>query len=660
MPAPLPAPAPQSFLSGRWGTAAAVLVLVLAALASYANGLDGELVFDDIPSIRLNRTIDHLWPPDSVLFPPRDRTVAGRPLVNLSLAVNFALHGTQVRGYHLFNLAVHVLAALTLFGLVRRTLQSPGIPDRARQSATGLALAAALLWAVHPLQTESVTYIIQRAEALVGLFYLLTLYCVVRGAGSGRPAGWYVAAVAACLLGMASKEVMVTAPVVVLLYDRVFLAGSFAAALRRRAGLYAGLAATWGLLLALLSASGGRAGSAGLAHGITPWAYAQMQCGWILHYLRLCFWPSPLVFDYGPTRPTAEADWMAVVGIAVLAAAVLVALVRFPRLGFLGICFFALLAPTSSFVPIATQVAAEHRMYLPLAAVLVAVVVSVHAAWARLAGPGPPRFLRRAVLPTAVVLAVALLGWQTQRRNDDYRSDLALWKDTAAKRPDNPRGHLNLAAAHFNRGDATAALAELDVTVRLAPEDADAWCNRGQAKQRLGRHDEAIADLTRAIELRPDQARYYLERGRARRGAGRLDEAVEDFTRSLSLEPDQAETYFYRGNALLALGRTERAIADYTRATELQADFAQAYGNRGAAYGQQGKLDEAIRDCTRAIDLRPNGAEAYKNRALFYFRGNQPGRAWNDLRMAASHGAALDPQLVRQVQEALRQSPGQR
>ena len=99
-----------------------------------------------------------------------------------------------------------------------------------------------------PLQTESVTYIIQRTEALVGLFYLLTLYCVIRGATSRRSMSWYAAAVAACLLGMATKEVMATAPVIVLLYDRTFLAGSFREAWRRRYGLYLALAATWGVV----------------------------------------------------------------------------------------------------------------------------------------------------------------------------------------------------------------------------------------------------------------------------------------------------------------------------------------------------------------------------------------------------------------------------
>ena len=105
-------------------------------------------------------------------------------------------------------------------------------------AAVPLALAVAMLWAVHPLQTESVAYIVQRAESLVGLFYLLTLYFVVRGATSARAIVWYAGSVVACLLGMASKEVMVSSPLIVFLYDRAFLAGSFREAWPGAAGAY--------------------------------------------------------------------------------------------------------------------------------------------------------------------------------------------------------------------------------------------------------------------------------------------------------------------------------------------------------------------------------------------------------------------------------------
>ena len=176
-------------------------------------------------------------------------------------------------------------------------------------AATPLALAVALLWAVHPLQTESVTYVVQRAESLVGLFYLLTLYGLVRGATAARPLGWYAVAALACLLGMATKEVMVSAPLVALLYDRTFLAGSFREAVRRRYGLYMALAATWPLLEQLIYASWGRGNTAGFDAGVNCWTYLGMQCQAIVHYLRLCAWPLRSCWIMARAWPKGSCPW---------------------------------------------------------------------------------------------------------------------------------------------------------------------------------------------------------------------------------------------------------------------------------------------------------------------------------------------------------------
>ena len=199
------------------------LLVVVAGLAAYHNSFTGAFVFDDLPSITENITIRHLWPLTGPLTPPHGGglTVEGRPLINLSLALNYAVGGLNVWGYHAFNLAVHILAALVLYGIVRRTLLTERLRGRFGNAAAGLALAVALIWVVHPLQTEAVTYIVQRAESLMGLCYLLTLYCFMRGAVPGATKLWQVGAVAACAMGMASKEVMISAPIIALLYDRV-------------------------------------------------------------------------------------------------------------------------------------------------------------------------------------------------------------------------------------------------------------------------------------------------------------------------------------------------------------------------------------------------------------------------------------------------------
>ena len=247
-------------------------------------------------------------------------------------------------------------------------------------AATPLALAIALLWTVHPLQTGAVTYIIQRTESLVSLFFLLTLYCVIRGTTSTeRARGWNVAAVLSCLLGMGTKEVMATAPLVVLLYDRAFLSGSFRAALALRRGLYAALAATWGIVIWLLIATGFHGNTTGFGvTGFTASSYLLTQPGVLARYLRLAFWPVGQCLDYGwpPAQWPGEVVLPGLLIVGLLGLTVW-ALVKRPALGFLGATFFLILAPTSSFVPI-RDAAFEHRMYLPLAALVTLVVLGVY------------------------------------------------------------------------------------------------------------------------------------------------------------------------------------------------------------------------------------------------------------------------------------------
>jgi protein O-mannosyl-transferase len=166
------------------------LLIVVAGVATYSNSLGGQFIWDDQTSIVTNRTIQHLWPLSDPLTPPRETPVAGRPLVNLSFAINYALGGLNETGYHAGNIAIHIACALLLFAIVRRTLlnkESGEISQEARplfQPADTTAVVVALLWMVHPLQSEAVNYITQRSESLMALFFLLTLYAAIRA----RPA----------------------------------------------------------------------------------------------------------------------------------------------------------------------------------------------------------------------------------------------------------------------------------------------------------------------------------------------------------------------------------------------------------------------------------------------------------------------------------------
>jgi Flp pilus assembly protein TadD len=541
-------------------------------------------LFDDLDSIVTgNPTIRRLWPVWQALSPPsRGLTVSARPLVNLSLAINYAISGLHVWSYHALNLAVHILAAVTLFAVLRRTFPLPPLRVRFGRAHTPLALATALIWTVHPLQTESVTYIVQRAESLAGLFYLLTLYCVIRGAEAARSRIWSFAAVGACLLGMASKEVMATAPLVVLLYDRVFLAGSFRAALRRRPGLYTGLAATWGVVGWLTASAGGRGRTAGFGAGVDWWRYALTQFGAIMHYLRLSVFPQPLVLDYGQTLATRATEiWPYAVVVVLLLVACVLLMWRRPAAGFPGMWFIATLAPTSSVIPVATQTMAEHRMYLALAAVVVLATASAYAWWDRLlakrasSGSG----LRIVVPGVVVAIVVALLGCATVMRNQDYRSTVSIWRDNVNKRPNNPRAHATLGEALVAVGETGGAVAQYNRVLEINPGSVEVRNNLGMVLAGMGRTEEAIAQYERALQIRPDFPATHYNLGTVLAGLGRKEDAITHFERVLEIRPDMAEVHYRLGVLLEGMGATEDGARHYEQAVSLTPDHAGVCNN---------------------------------------------------------------------------------
>lgn len=634
-PAP---PCPRPANDVRWKILLAGGSITLSALAAYHDSFSCPFIFDDKPGIEDNLTIRHLW---GALNPPHGPhygalPVAGRPVANLSLAVNYALGGWAVQGYHAMNLAIHVLAGLALFGSFRRTLLQAPLRHRFRADAWWLALAVAALWTLHPLQTESVTYISQRAESLMGLFYLLTLYCFIRGTEGQKPevssqklergslplsacslqpsAFWLWASFVCCLSGMASKEVMVSAPLMVWLYDRTFVAGTFREAWKQRWRFYAGLAMTWLLLAYLVAGTRGRGGTAGFGANITvsrPYAgfganitwgpYALTQFRAIVHYLRLALWPGPLVFDYGTSVASGAAEIAPyAVIVSLLIIATLVELRRRPMIGFAACWFFAILAPTSSVVPVVTQTMAEHRMYLALAPLMALAVMGLFSLLGRRSG--------------AVFFALAI-GWGcvTARRNEDYRSALALWTDTVKKCPDNARAHYTLGDTLRISGEPEEAIAEFRSALQIDPNYAKAHDSLANLLEKIpGQQSEAISEYRAALRLDPDFAYAHYNLALALTDMpGGLPGAISEYEIAVRIKPDFVEARINLGRILLEIpDRLPEAISEFEAALRTEPGLAEAQCSLGIALAKIGKFDDAIAHLKEAIRLRPNDAEA--------------------------------------------------
>lgn len=627
-PAPSPAPSSRSVMLAGLG-------LVLAALVAYHNSFDGHFFYDDGPAIKDNPTIRDLGNILQVLSPPSGTgvTVNGRPLVNLSLAINYAFGGTKVFGYHVMNLLIHVCAGLALFGIVRRSLQLPGLRERFAGKNDGLlaALAVAAIWTLHPLQTESVTYIIQRAEALVGMFYLLTLYCFVRSVTAPHPGRWQVLSVLACFCGMASKEVMASAPLIVFFYDRSFVSGTFKAAWKKHFRLYVGLAASWLLLWAVMRVSGNRGGTAGLgAGGITSWDYAITQCLGLGKYLKLSFWPSPLVFDYGvriqkelqPVLPQA-------ILIVTLVVATAYALWRKPILGFLGLFFFAILGPSSSFIPVATEPLAEHRMYLPLAALIALVVIGVISRAGRGAAIG---FLGLAVVAAGLTI----------HRNEDFRDDGRLWASAKDAYPTSERAYNNLGEVYSKAEQTAKALECFREAVRLTPNYIDALNNLGITLNKLGQPQEAFIYASEAKRLRPTSADASNTLGHSYYLLDRFPEAIANYNEALQLKPDFAEAHNNLAVALSASGRNAEAIPHAREAIRLKEEYADGHFNYGNALRETGHPEEALAEYKEALRIQPIFPKALNNLGTILWNAGKQAEA----RPYFAEAARQDPTYV--------------
>jgi tetratricopeptide (TPR) repeat protein len=560
-----------------------------ALVVVYGRAAHAPFVHDDNISVLNNPSILRLWPLFGTesfrgpLNPPRDAVTSGRPLVNLSFAVNYYFGGYDTTGYHIVNLILHTLSSLVLYGIVRRALLLECFRGRFMAAATPLAVATAVIWAIHPLQTDAVEYISQRTELMMGFCYLATLYCSARFfTANSRQTRTLMAigATLACFAGMACKEVMVSAPVMVLLFDRTLHSTSVRAALKRSWPLYAGLFSSWIFLLAL-NIDAPRSGAAGLDAGLPPYVWWFTQAKVVLLYLWLSIWPWPLVIhrEMPIVWTVSEAlPWMLPL-LVTLAASVILSWRRNP-LGYLGLWFFAILSPTLV-VPMPSEVVAERRMYLPLAAVVILVVVGGFAAlsWlqeyrcshSKIETASRPRSAIRPIFIASVVLTVVFCV-VTSYRLKAYCDPITIWRDAVAHQPNNVRATINLGCALQDAGLYNEAIAQFERAIQIDPTRPDvglAHRSLGLAWASIDRPEKAIHHLELAMRLRPDVAKDHGALGSLLMKTHRYAEAAHQLELAVVQEPSDCLAHANLATAYANVGRSSEAVAAAQKAKAL-------------------------------------------------------------------------------------------
>ncbi|REK27734.1 MAG: hypothetical protein DWQ42_07155 [Planctomycetota bacterium] len=601
--------------------------LTLLAVVSYGHTLDVPFTFDDLGNIQQNRFVRlETFDPEqlyNVAFRSQSST---RPVAYISFALNYYLFGEDVRGFHLVNITIHVMngALVSLLALVayRQWLRR----DNARETDAEdpaifwLALLAGGLFVVHPLQIQAVTYLVQRMTSLAVTFYLGALLAYVAGRrtpSTGRQLAWWLGGLVLWGLALGTKQIAVTLPLAVALYEWFFLREPTGRGVARRwpiltTAVLLGFAVLICLVAGIIYMSFQGFRFPGYeVRDYTPWQRVLTQFRVVLFYLGLVFWPLPsrlnLLHDFSTSRSLLDppTTLLAFLSLTTLFVAALGLARRVPLVSFAILWFFLQLALESSVVPL--EMAFEHRLYLPLVGICLAVPWLLRAV------------LRQPVWQLVVgVVLLGLLARATYVRNEVWRDPVRLWTDVIDKNEDDARAYNNRGSAYESRGEFAKALADHERSIELEPTNPMRHYSRAVCLFNWGKLEEALADFSKSLQLferagKPDGRWTFAYESRARTyyRLGRLQEAFADLDAAIALAGNPVTTLQFRGELHQASGNSEAAIRDFSEVIVLTGGSGELFELRGSAREAVADFAGALVDYERAIQAEPRMAGAY-------------------------------------------------
>ncbi len=593
--------------AGRW---LFCFLAVAAVGVAYSNSLHGGFFLDDFRNIHYNphvRIESLTW--DSLADAAVNSPCGRRWLPNVTLALNYLAGGLDPFGYNLFNLAVHAAAAAALFFLFLLTLETAGFTGGGKPETA--AFFAAVLWAVHPLQTNGVSYIVQRMTSMAALFYVLALVFYLKGresAGRGRFAWWAGAAVCS-LAAFFSKEHALLLPLAVFGYEFFFFRN-----VEKGGRLLLSLAAAAILFLAVSWLVLGRNPFAGIisGYGVRDFTLAERlltEPRVIVHYLSLFLLPLPsrlnLAYDFPLSHSLLDPP-STLFAIAAIAALALLGIFFFSRdriTSFAIFWFFLNHLVESTVIPL--EIIFEHRMYLPDMFLFLPPVLWV---WRGAEARG----FGRAAVACGVAL-VALFSVMTWQRNRVWNDDVLFWQDVVAKSPRLSRAYVGLGLSLSDRGEYRAAAGALKRAVELAPNNAAAWLDLGYVYEQQGDLAGALRCYRVAVRSRVREPRRKAMNGIARVfiKQGNYDKGLEWAEKALKLAPGYAEAWASRGAALDLLGRTREAEESFVRAVRLSPAEPQGYYRLALFHFRHRRFRQALDTVSRGLSRA--GDDSNKN-----------------------------------------------
>jgi tetratricopeptide (TPR) repeat protein len=589
----------------------------------YSNTLESPFALDDIPRIKKNpdARITELTVENALKAAFGQKSAKARPVGNLSFALNYYFHQYDVWGYHVVNIIIHILTGIVLYAFIKTTLSLPSIKLKDNQAYT-IALFAALLWLVHPLQTQSVTYIVQRLNSLSGMFYLLSFWLYLKGRlaeEKQKKWPWLACSGLAWILALGCKQIAATLRLFICLYEWFFFQDCRSDWLRRNLKYFFLILFLFGLVALLYIGLKPVEKMASIGdYSLKEFTFLQRvltQPRVVIYYLSLIFFPHPsrlnLDYDfplsYSLIHPVATIfSLVAIISLLVLA----FYLAKRERLiSFCILWFFGNLAIESSIVPLA--IIFEHRNYLPSMMICLIPVLLAY------------RYSKIAWLRIGLLcLIVFVLAVWTYQRNRVWESPLTLWTDVVKKSPNKERPHSNLGLVLANQGKLDEAIVHYKKALQLNPKYPETHNNLGAAFAKQGKTDEAIEQYHNALQIKSDFVEVISNLGLELKKQGKTNEAIEQYQKALQVDPNFVKAYNNLGDTLadnnlgsvlVKIGKTDEAIEHYQKALHIEPDFAEAHNNLGVVLNEQGKTDQAIEHYQKALQIKPDYVKVHKN-----------------------------------------------
>ncbi len=643
-----------------------IIIIILLGCILYSNTFSAPFVLDDRRSIVDNKAIQDLSKLidiqriDTIEMDQEVKNfIKTRYVGYLSFALNYHLHGLDVTGYHMTNLFIHIINALLIYWLVLLTAKTSFFErDLARSTNFSvIAFFSACLFICHPIQTQAVTYVVQRFASLATLFFLCSLVFYIQFRLASTITSrfvFYSFAIIFTIVAMFTKEISFTLPVVLILYEAFFFKGKIKQRLPALLPFVLTLFVIPLTLMSRIEAQNLQSITASLdianLKGISRAEYLYTQFRVIITYIRLLFVPvgQNLDYDYEIYHSffTPEVYLSAILLSAVFIIGIYILYLsrtgehrhRLLRIISFGIFwFFITLSVESGVVPI-SDVIFEHRLYLPSVGFFIAVVASLITIRDKLQAASINAY--RSIIPL-LVLTILTFSVAAYARNDIWRDDVRLWEDTVKKSPAKVRPHYSLALAYFNRNRLDDTIRELKIVLEKQ-NFALAHHDLGLVYFKQGRYGLAINEYKKAISKNPEYFEAHEDLGVTYAMLGQHNDAIQELKTAATLRPTDISIHKNLGLAYEELGNTDAATSEYSIVVKAFPSFINELNNTGVALFKQGNFKTSMTKYQIVIKLNPDLVQAHYNLALLDEKLNRPDLAIQELKIAIN----LDPNLA--------------